>query len=352
MFIFIANISCKCFAISPHQNYDYFITLFVFVSFSELEAQEQAKKEKDASQAATPDYAASLMSPAVGQAPPTTTAIPETTETTPSYAPIATITNPATPAPMLSNLATQQQAVNPSQATMAARENLSQQLQNSLQQNITQQFQAPNQTIQNPTPTPTAPTVTTPQVQQQIQQQQPTMQPPPPYPQPTVPGLMSSISGYLNTTAPAGARPNVGVTVSPAGTVMTTGANPAGVTAGGQPKKGLSLTVSTYGSNTWVGFDKLEFRIILINFKLTQNLVFVPMCFKKMPLWNQKICIISFQSCQAYIICKYFPVSLIWNRNSRLTTIVPIFPLTGIGSQWVRNKFNKVFLHKIRPKMH
>ena len=35
--------------------------------FSELEAQEQAKKERETTQATTPDYAASLMSPAVGQ---------------------------------------------------------------------------------------------------------------------------------------------------------------------------------------------------------------------------------------------------------------------------------------------
>ena len=128
---------------------------------------------------------------------------------------------------------------------MAARENLQQQLQQSLQQNIQPQFVQPTQPTQQPTltPTPTPPTVTTPT------QPQPTLQPPPPYPQPTVPGLMSSIPGYLNTTAPSGARPTVGMAVNPA--VNVAGVNPggnqvagaAGAAGGAGPKKGLSLTV-------------------------------------------------------------------------------------------------------------
>ncbi|XP_072042613.1 negative elongation factor A-like [Amphiura filiformis] len=212
---------------------------------AELEAQEQAKKEKDAAQAATPDYAASLMSPAVAQAPAAATTTVPTEPVEPSYAPSVTIATPAAPAPMLSNIA-QQPVVNPSPATMAARENLQQQLQQSLQQTLQSQFTQPNPPTQQQPPTPTPTVVTTPTLPQ------PSLQPPPPYPQPTVPGLMSSIPGFLNTIAPSGARPNVGVTVTPSANVVTAGGNAvvanqvaagAGAAAGGTaPKKGLSLT--------------------------------------------------------------------------------------------------------------
>lgn len=117
----------------------------------EIEAQEQAKKEKEKEKEvaeATPDYAAALMSPAVSKKP-LTTEEPPSAAPTPSYAPRVDYTEPATPGPsILSSIA---QNPPPSATTLAARENL----QNTLQQTLQQQrdFRKPAAPPAPPTPT-------------------------------------------------------------------------------------------------------------------------------------------------------------------------------------------------------
>ncbi|XP_072177632.1 negative elongation factor A-like [Diadema setosum] len=131
---------------------------------AEQEAQEQAKKEKEAAMQQTPDYAAALMSPAVHK-PPTTTAAPAVTQPqTPSYVPTVALSKPTTPTPTLLGSLSQPA---PSSATLAARENLTQQLHQSLQQQTT--FRAPSAagaapattTSQTPTTPAASPATTT-----------------------------------------------------------------------------------------------------------------------------------------------------------------------------------------------
>ena len=63
-----------------------------------MEAQEQAKKDKEAAQAATPDYAAAFMSPASVKPATTTNPLDKLDEpSVPSYAPAATTSKPNKP---------------------------------------------------------------------------------------------------------------------------------------------------------------------------------------------------------------------------------------------------------------
>ena len=165
----------------------------------------------------------------------------------------------------------QQPTIAPSNTMVTARENLQQQLQQSIQQQQqsqpSPQYRPPNQPPQ-PATTPNV-TVTNPQaaaVSQAIQPQPSLLQqqqqtPPPPYPQTTVPGLMATIPGYMNTaTAPSTSAPRqvnplgggLDGNVVVAGNMLNPGSNPVPsanqattTAAGAAPKKGLSLTVST-----------------------------------------------------------------------------------------------------------
>ncbi|XP_033633321.1 negative elongation factor A-like [Asterias rubens] len=178
---------------------------------AELEAQEQAKKDKEAAQAATPDYAAAFMSPASVKPATTTNPLDKLDEpSVPSYAPAATTSKPNKPT---SSLLKGFDQPTPSLSTKTARDNLQHQLQQSLEQS--------GFNLQNPNPVP-GPTAT------------PTPQNPASQPAPATPSYPQTGAIGVPSGTPLGTVGEApGLAPSTAST-MTTGS--------GAQKKALSLT--------------------------------------------------------------------------------------------------------------
>ncbi|XP_038045999.1 negative elongation factor A-like isoform X2 [Patiria miniata] len=184
---------------------------------AELEAQEQAKKDKEAAQAATPDYAAAFMSPASVKPATTTNPLDKLDEPpTPSYAPAASQSKPSKPpTSLLKNL-------DQPLSTKTARDNLQHQLQQSLEQSG---FNLQNPTSTTATPTPTTPTP-------------PPTAKPAPKPAPVTPT-------YPQPGASVGLPPLVGLPTTPTEPTVAPAQVPAAAAmagASGAQKKNLSLT--------------------------------------------------------------------------------------------------------------
>ncbi|XP_022080684.1 negative elongation factor A-like [Acanthaster planci] len=184
---------------------------------AELEAQEQAKKDKEAAQAATPDYAAAFMSPASVKPATTTNPLDKLEETAaPSYAPAASQSKPSKPpSSLLKNL---EQPL----STKTARDNLQHQLQQSLEQS--------GFNLQNPTVT-VAPTPATPTSQPPVK--------PPPKPTVTSPTFQQPGASVGMTPVPPTAVP---VEPTPPAQVPPAAAMAGASGASGAQKKNLSLT--------------------------------------------------------------------------------------------------------------